>query len=129
MPTHLNYCFIKIWPRCEKDECQEESWYGPQCEMPTMPTDILPAFFAALQGAGDVALLCAAAEQCDDLMGVTNDLSGQRAGGFFLPSAVRSRRRWSAKRLHISEICVAVGVVLTSMTCCIRSFAGWRYPP
>ena len=44
-----------------------------------------PLFFAALQGAGDVALLCAAAEQCDDLMGVTNDLSGQRAGDFFCP--------------------------------------------
>ena len=53
--------------------------------MPTMPTDILPAFFRRPASAGDVALLCAAAEQCDDLMGVTNDLSGQRAGDFFCP--------------------------------------------
>ena len=27
-----------------------------ECEMPTMPTDTLPAFFAALQARGDVAL-------------------------------------------------------------------------
>ena len=54
--------------------------------MPTMPTDILPGFFRRRATRRCPA---AAAEQCDDLMGVTNDLSGQRTeertDDFFCP--------------------------------------------